>query len=416
MKEKREKAALGFASKDGSEFQVAKYVVQLLDDFLVPDLSELSLGRYSAVIRKLRKAYDTGGSSKVRVTLKGKGKILAELRGFVKRFKEEEHPFANLRHFTARQLAVSDVPPPRWIIPTVLPEGLSMLVAKPKVGKTFLAQHLALALSTGGVALGAIPVTKGRVCFLALEGSVAGQKRRYEKMLMGKEAPSNLHLVQDFPPLDPDGIRRLYNFVSLYPDTCLVIIDTHERVRNRKKSTGVGYADDVHSFTSLANLCKKTNVSVLVIHHTNKRPDGDSVDLVSGTTGLTGAVDNILLMYTDPSHGQGYVRLHLTPREEEEAEYILRFDPDTWAWILVGESEGSVRSEPRKRILDALKNADGPMIPKDIAQQTGASYESTRYLLGKMLGDAEVARPSRGKYTLGQSPHNANNTNNEQSS
>lgn len=404
MTEKRDNTDLGIASPDNHELQVAQYVVQLLDDFPVPELSELSAGQYKAVLGKLRTAYDEGGPPQVRVTLKGKGAILADLRELEERYREEEHPFAKLQHFTASHLESLNVPLPTWIIQGILPEGLSMLVAKPKVGKTFLAQNFAVALATGGKALGSIPVNKGRVCFLALEGSVAGQKRRYEKMLMGKQAPSNLHLVQEFPPLDLDGIQLLYKFISLYPDTCLIIIDTHERVRNRKKSTGVGYADDVNSFGSLANLCKKTSVSVLVIHHTNKRLDGDSVDLVSGTTGLTAAVDNILLMNTDPSHGQGYVRLHLTPREEEETEYILQFESESCTWNLVGESEGVVRSEPRKQILDVLANAEYPLGPKEIARQSGASYESTRYLLGKMLDDAEVARPSRGKYSLGQIP------------
>lgn len=40
--------------------------------------------------------------------------------------------------------------PLRWIAPDILPEGLTMLVGKPKAGKSFMALDLAVAVSSGG--------------------------------------------------------------------------------------------------------------------------------------------------------------------------------------------------------------------------------------------------------------------------
>src|SRR5688500_11426454 len=50
----------------------------------------------------------------------------------------------------AKALLASEEPETEWLWEGILPSGgLSLLVAKPKVGKTTLAFHLALAVTTG---------------------------------------------------------------------------------------------------------------------------------------------------------------------------------------------------------------------------------------------------------------------------
>ena len=83
--------------------------------------------------------------------------------------------------FTAADLMKEDLPPVRWAVPGILPEGLSLLAGKPKLGKSWLALGLAVAKASGGVALGKIPVEQGEVLYLApvhrnlAEGYAAGR-------------------------------------------------------------------------------------------------------------------------------------------------------------------------------------------------------------------------------------------------
>ena len=56
--------------------------------------------------------------------------------------------------FTAADLQGMEFPPINWVVPGVLPEGLTILAGKPKLGKSWLALDMALAVAGGGSVLG----------------------------------------------------------------------------------------------------------------------------------------------------------------------------------------------------------------------------------------------------------------------
>lgn len=56
--------------------------------------------------------------------------------------------------FTAASLMALELPEIRWAVPGILPEGITLLAGKPKLGKSWFAFGLAIATASGGVALG----------------------------------------------------------------------------------------------------------------------------------------------------------------------------------------------------------------------------------------------------------------------
>ena len=46
-----------------------------------------------------------------------------------------------------------------------------------------------------------------------------------------------------------------------------------------------------------------------------------------------------------------------------------------------------------------MRQANGPLEPKEIAERTGQKIESVRVVLSRMFENGEIARPYRGKYT-----------------
>jgi hypothetical protein len=53
----------------------------------------------------------------------------------------------------------------------------------------------------------------------------------------------------------------------------------------------------------------------------------------------------------------------------------------------------------RQEILRVLRQANGPLDAKEIAERTGQKIESVRVILSRMYEYGEIARPYRGKYT-----------------
>src|SRR5205807_1390003 len=67
--------------------------------------------------------------------------------------------------YTASDLLRKVLPAVKWAITNILPEGMTLLGGKPKMGKSWLALGLAVAIATGGVALGTERVEAGDVLY-----------------------------------------------------------------------------------------------------------------------------------------------------------------------------------------------------------------------------------------------------------
>jgi hypothetical protein len=84
---------------------------------------------------------------------------------------------------TAAELAERDFPPVAFVVPGYVAEGLTVIAGRPKTGKSWLALGWAIAVATGGVALGSIEVEAGDVLYLALEDNQRRLKKRLEQIL-----------------------------------------------------------------------------------------------------------------------------------------------------------------------------------------------------------------------------------------
>jgi hypothetical protein len=306
-----------------------------------------------------------------------------------------------------------ELPPVRWIVPALLPEGVTLLAGKPKLGKSWLAYGLAVAVASGGVALGTKPVERGHVLYLALEDGPRRLQGRLKKILAGQAAPGSLHIATEWPRIDEGGTELLENWLGVNPNGRLVVVDILKRIRplaNSARNRSV-YDADYEALESLQSLASEFGVAILVVHHTRKLAAVDPVDEVSGSTGLSGGADGILVLKRDRGRADAY--LHVTGREiEEETELALKWDANLATWSLAGDADEYRLSNERQQLLRTLQNADALMSPKEIAEATGKTVGSVKVLLGEMVKAGQVANPSYGKYglpsTTPYSPYSAN--------
>src|SRR5258708_19570344 len=80
--------------------------------------------------------------------------------------------------FPLKALLQKELPPVKWAIPGILPEGLTLLCGKPKMGKSWLVLGFALGIACGGYVLGKVNVEQGYVLYLSLEDNERRLQRR----------------------------------------------------------------------------------------------------------------------------------------------------------------------------------------------------------------------------------------------
>lgn len=233
---------------------------------------------------------------------------------------------------SARQLQQTDFPPVHWIVRDLIPEGVTLLAGKPKLGKSFLALQLGYAVASGGEVLGR-PATEGSVLYAALEDKKRRLKSRLKKMTQSSEDwPERFHLAIEWPRLDAGGLELLEAWIDTHADVRLLILDTLATVRPTGNSRDSLYQSDYLAIRGLHELANRNGIAIIIVHHVRKADADDPFDTVSGSTGLTGAADGTLVL-TNTSEGKV---LYGRGRDLMEFESAVAFDAATCQWSDLG--------------------------------------------------------------------------------
>jgi hypothetical protein len=299
---------------------------------------------------------------------------------------------------TAAALAQKEIPPARWAATGLLPEGLTILAGKPKIGKSWLAMALAVNVASGSKALGRYECEAGEVLYLALEDS----ERRFQDRMsqMSVTPPANMHVRWAAPTLNAGLVDGLRLWLDGHPHTRLVVIDTLARVKPAAKAKQPAYDADTAALAPLQKLAATRGVAVLLLHHQRKERDDDIFDTVSGTLGLTGVADTIIVMAKPKGGGQHEAVLNVRGRDVEETAVRIVRDPERCLWLAEGETPAAL--PPRMdRIAKALAEA-GPdgFTPGELVERTGLSRSNVSNALERMRRRGDVVRQGRGHWVL----------------
>jgi len=309
--------------------------------------------------------------------------------------------------FTLTDLMREEIPPTRWAIDGLIPEGLTLLAGRPKAGKSWLAHHLGLAVATERPALGFYPCRSGSVLYLALEDNKRRLKTRSAKLMagMGITPHERLCMAYRWPKVASGGMTHIEKWLDTHPDASLIIIDTLAKLRDNFAKDGKGtYADDYEVVASFQRQAMDRGITNITLTHTRKPKSGDQehddpLDEVTGTTGITGAADTIMVLRRNRQTPNG--RLFITGRDIEETALPLKIDMQHGLWRLDPDSLPEDGLTPERRDLIAtIRIARRPMTITEIAEAREKDYGAVAMLCRKMVEDGQLACPARGKYTL----------------
>jgi hypothetical protein len=227
-------------------------------------------------------------------------------------------------------LLATTLTPRRWIVPGLFPEGLVLLVGDPKAGKSFLILNVALAVESGTLALGKIAVEPQAVLYMGLEDDAQRLQERARTMLKGREVSDRFNYELEWAILSNGGLDALRARLELHPEIQLVLIDTLAKVRGAQGSSGNVYQDDYALMGALQKLALEFHIALVLVYHTKKLGSTDPFLQVSGSRGMTGAADTLMVLkrvLNTPN-----ATLHVTGRDVENQ--ALTFDENTQSWLL----------------------------------------------------------------------------------
>lgn len=221
-----------------------------------------------------------------------------------------------------------------FLVDELIPEGLHILAGAPKIGKSWLALWLCLCISQGQP-LWNFAVTQGEVLYLSLEDSF--QRIQTRLFDLTEDAPPTLHFAIMADTLKHGLEQQIEQFLMEHPTTKLVVIDTLQRVRGTGSDSNL-YANDYQDIGLLKQLADKRHIAILLIHHLRKLHDDDPMNMISGSTGLSGAADSTFVLQKS-SRLANIASLHCTGRDIPDRTLKLEFGEENHVWKLLEDSK-----------------------------------------------------------------------------
>ena len=265
---------------------------------------------------------------------------------------------------TARDLCSKTFPDLKFLVPGIIPEGLTIAAGRPKIGKSWFLYLLGIAVANGvealGVNYGAAQPLKGNVLYLALEDGQRRLQRRMTKLIgiNPENWPKALELETDWRRFDQGGIDDIRAWHKSVKDQggnpTLIMIDTLAKVRAPGSPKASPYQNDHGALAALQKLSDELGLFIIVSHHDRKMDADDVFDTVSGTLELTGAVDTILIL----TKKRDIRTLHVRGRDiEEDTSLEMKLGKEDCRWSVVrtlADQQAARASSERTAILNAL--------------------------------------------------------------
>jgi len=288
-------------------------------------------------------------------------------------------PFIPLAEFMAQQDEAQS-----WVVDgLLLGGGTSLLVGKPKVGKTILSDNLALAVARGEPFLGRRTL-RGPVLLLSLEEHATQLRQRF-RALCASDEPVNLH-VGSAPP---DPLGWLTEAIIAH-QPALVVIDPLQRF------TRFGDVNDYsrvyNKLEPLVALAREHGCHILLCHHAGKLEGADVGDSPLGSTALFGAVDS-LLFYRRDAEGNRVLESR-TRYGTDLAPTIIALDPETGAVRAAGEVGAVEQRQLEQHVLDAL--GQGDRTEPEVREECRLGTKVVNGALNRLVRDGLVIRSGSG--------------------
>lgn len=285
-----------------------------------------------------------------------------------------------------------DIPPLKHIVKGLITEGVGIVAAAQKMGKTWFCLQLAGAVAQGRPFLGR-ETSKGSVIYFDLEQAEQLRQERL-RILMPEGAPENLYLASEAPAIGDGFEAMLRSYLQQVAGVQLVIIDVMDMVADDQKKNEAPKKHAYRNISALKPIARDFHIAILCVMHFRKVKDKDDyMSNVSGSNGWTAAADYCLGI--DRKRGEKGAALQSDGRTAKAVSMRIVQDEVTMSW----RAEGSLEEIQRRREKadfesHAITRAVIAAVDEGGGQWTGTSVQ----LLASNIfsGSGDVAETARG--------------------
>lgn len=364
--------------------KLARHAIGSILDGATPNGTDpAELGTFRECYEEMASAHTQGGTSAARAVFAAYAKHHPELMEL-----RSGSPIASKALWNTYDLLHTEFPPQKWTVPDLIPVGLTILAGRPKLGKSWLALQVAIAVGTGGTVLGK-SVDRNRVLYLALEDG----ERRLQRRLRQLGAPDTalIDFRLEWPSLAKNA-QVLTEAIEKH-DYGLVVVDTLSRA--------FGGADQNHqgemtlAMGTVQRIAIENNITILLIDHQPKTAHSaqDVIDNVMGATAKAAVADTVIGLYRTRS--EKTADLKASGRDIDDVELPIAFDIAHCGWQLIRGIPNIRKGSVQDEIVAVLQGGDGATTAPELAAILGKQTNNMTRDLRDLEEKGIVRRGSR---------------------
>jgi hypothetical protein len=241
-----------------------------------------------------------------------------------------------------------------YAVQNMIPEGETVIAAPPKTGKSWLMLDMCLKVAEGKPFLG-FDTKQSDTLYLALEDGDSFEQERLNIVTGGAQAPKNFHFVfSNVMPMNEGFLLQLEELLKVFPNIKVVVIDTLQFVKYRQGKSESAYECDYRTGRDLKEFAEKKHLAIVVVTHTTKMIHmEDEMSNVSGTNGVTGAADAVIVLSKEKRTDKE-AKMFITGRKVRQSMHSVKFDDSKCCWVYGGIAEVTDRDQQETKEREML--------------------------------------------------------------
>lgn len=320
-------------------------------------------------------------------------------------------PFDPFVFIDAATILDRDYPAPRWLIPGLIADGLTLLGGSPKSGKSYLAYALALAVARPALWCQHWRVEEGSVTYVSLEDDESDTRQRLDELASGVRIPPGrlrfLHGIEHVPSFGEGFLDWVRNILEIHQPR-LLIIDPISYLYVLKR-TGNQFEETKDMLYPLRWLGKRHNCAIVAVDHRRKqsRDDVSIFDTLHGSVAKIAVADGLLMVERDDE--EITIACLVRRGKDQTLNLTLTFSDEGAAALAYKEAstQSAHTSALRQTIMQFLLGMQEPMSVEDII--LGCEFVNNRQMkdaikliLWRAEKAREIERTTRGRYVYAQ--------------